>query len=170
MITTTVYLSSNPSSTIIFNDSVELIDITNVVFNLDDVSLLKPPLNIKFNWGDLSATEQYINDFFTDEINAVNEFLYGFNYTIMKDYNHIYSPSETSITRKLSAQALITYFDRTSCLFIQPFTIYSPSFNQRIGDMEILKSNFIDKSGNILYTFGTKNDGYVIDAVMYNNT
>lgn len=163
--TKTIYLSSNPSSTQINNGVVYLSDISTVVVSVTGISISKPPISIKFSWGDDSPIYTEHNDFFTKEIDPVKQALYGFNYTIIKDYSHVYTPSTTSLTKNLTCQALVTYYNGTSCRFIQPITIYSPSFYSKIEDLSLLQNNIVDSNGSILFTFQSQKDGYVLESL-----
>lgn len=163
--TKTIYLSSSPSSTQISYTPVYLSDISTLIVNVSGINLSKPPINIKISWGDNTPVYIEYNKFFSTELNQVNEIFYGFDYSIIKNYSHIYSPSDTSLTKNLTCQALITYFDGTSCRFVQPITIYSPSFYSRIEDLHLLQNNIVDNNDKVLFTFLAQKDGYVLESL-----
>jgi len=169
MNTLTVYLSSSPSSTYIVEDEIYFTDVTDVSFNVDDVSFHKPPLSIKFDWGDLSLIYTELNDFFSTEPNTITQSVYGSPITLIKEYKHTYSPSIEALTTKLSCQVKVTYYDSTSCVFVQPITIYTPSFHAKVEDITLLQTAFIDNYSSVLYTFMASKDGSVIESV-YSNT
>ena len=163
--TRTIYLSSNPASAQINYNTVYLSDISTVYLNVTGVNLTKPPVNIKISWGDESPIETYSNNFFTSEIDPVKQALYGFNYSIVELYSHSYDPSSSSLTKNLTCQALVTYFDGTSCRFVQPITIYSPSFYNRIADLSLIQNNIVDNSDSVLFTFQSQKDGYILESL-----
>ena len=167
----TLYLSSNPSSTTIYLSDVVFSDITSVNVSLSGVDRSRIPTDVRFRWGDNTADEFYSNNFFVDyaDLSILDQIRYNVNYTVLKDYNHTYYPSDSSLTVKLSCQTLVTYQDSTSCRFVQPITVYSPSFYSKIGDLKILNTNYIDVSRDLLYTFAT-NDGSVIEFVFDSET
>lgn len=166
MNTATIYLSSNPSSTLIFNSDVTLSDATTATFNLSGVSLSKAPVSILFSWGDLSPDTTRTNDYFQTEINVVDEMLYGYAYTLTDDITHQYNPSETSLVKLLSCLTILTFFDNTSCVWVTPIIIYSPSYYTKIGDISLLNTAFIDKDGSILYTFAA-GDSQILETAFY---
>lgn len=164
--TKTIYLSSNPSSAQINYSSVYLSDISTLIVNISGVSLTKPPVNIKFDWGDNSKVEIFNNEFSNIEnFNSVNEATYGYSYSIMREYSHVYSPSDTSLTKNLTCQALVTFYNGSSCRFVVPITIYSPSFYSRVEDLSLIQNNFTDNRGSILFTFQTQKDGYILESL-----
>lgn len=162
--TETITLSSNPSSTYVGNTLVYLSDILDITLKLDNIDLTRPPVSLKIDWGDGSDRETYYNDFFTQNINTVNEILYGYNYTLITDYNHSYTTATNASTKNLSCQALVTYYNGTSCVFVQPISIISPSFHSKIGDITLLNNNILeDKS--ILYTFHASIDKQIVESL-----
>lgn len=167
----TLNLSSNPSSTILYLPSITFSDITSVTVSLSGVDRSRVPTDVRFRWGDNTQDEFYSNSFFVDykTESILDQVLYGTNYTVLKEYSHTYYPSANSLSVILSCQVLVTYQDSTSCRFIQPITIYSPSYYAKIGDLKILNTNYIDTSNNLLYTFAT-NDGSVVEFVFNSET
>jgi hypothetical protein len=166
MNTITINLTSAVSDTYILREEVYLSDITEVVFDVTGMSFLKAPLNIKFNWGDGSPIYTEINNFFAEK-QTLTQTIYGNPLTVVKEYRHTYSPQANSLTTKLSCQAKVKFFDNTSCVIVQPFTIYSPSFHEKIEDLTLSQTSFIDTTKSILYTFQTKKDGSVIESVYF---
>lgn len=163
--TKTIYLSSNPASTQINYNTVYLPDISTLIINVTGIDLSRAPTSIKIAWGDYTDSEITSNDYFKTNIDTVKQAIYGFDYSIIKDYSHVYYPSTTSLTRNLTCQALVTYYNGDICRFVQPITIYSPSFYSRIGDLSLLQSNITDNEGSVLYTFQSQKDGYVIESL-----
>jgi hypothetical protein len=167
----TLYLSSNPSLTNVYLANINFSDITSVTVSLSGIDKSRIPTDVRFRWGDDTADEFHSNNFFLNykELSILDQIQNNVNYTVLKDYSHIYYPSANSLAVKLSCQTLITYQDSTSCRFIQPITVYSPSYYAKIGDLKILNTNYIDTSRDLLYTFST-NDGSVIEFVFNSET
>ena len=167
----TVTLSSNPSSTLIFNEEVYMSDMTNLTLNLTYASRTVVPFSLKIRWGDNTGDEFYTNNLFPteEELSTVDEIVQGGNYTLLyTDYNHIFQPSATTLVRKLTCQALLTYLNTLSCRFVVPITIYSPSFHTKIGNLSLLNSTMYNADKNVLLTFGTEIDGSVLESVIDN--
>lgn len=166
MTTQTIYLSSNSVSTLVVSPTAYMYDSTTLVLNTQSVFADKPLISLAINWGDGSANEYYTNDFFSDELNVVNEISFGFDYTIIQSYSHQYSPSNVSLTRILSAQLLVNYYDNTSCRFLIPINITNPSLLNKVGDLDVLSVNSLSLSGDYIITLHTLNSGFVIDTVL----
>ena len=166
MTTQTIYLSSNSASTLVVSPTAYMYDTTTLVLNTQFVSADKPLLSITVNWGDGTASEYYANDFFSDQLNVVNEISFGYDYTVIKPYSHEYSPSSVALTRILSAQLLVNYFDNTSCRFLVPVNITNPSLINKAGDLNVLSVNTLSLSGDYIISLHTANEGFVIDTVL----
>ena len=166
MTTQTIYLSSNSASTLVVSPTAYTYDTTTLVLNTQFVSADKPLLSITVNWGDGADSEYYANDFFSDQLNVVNEISFGYDYTVIKPYSHEYSPSSVALTRILSAQLLVNYFDNTSCRFLVPVNITNPSLINKAGDLNVLSVNALSLSGNYIISLHTANEGFVIDTVL----
>jgi hypothetical protein len=171
MISRTLYLSSNPSSATVFLSSVVFSDTTNAVISLSGIDRSRIPVSLRFRWGDNSSDEFYTNNFFINytELSIIDQIQNNINYTLLKDYEHIFYPSSTSNVVNLTCQSLLTYHDGTSCRFIQPISIYSPSYYQRIGDLKLSNINYIDTDRSMLFTF-TTSQGEVVDFVFDSET
>lgn len=166
MTTQTIYLSSNSASTLVVSPTAYMYDTTTLVLNTQFVSADKPLLSITVNWGDGTDSEYYTNDFFSDQLNVVNEISFGYDYTVIKPYSHEYSPSSVALTRILSAQLLVNYFDNTSCRFLVPVNITNPSLINKAGDLNVLSVNALSLSGDYIISLHTANEGFVIDTVL----
>jgi hypothetical protein len=166
MTTQTIYLSSNSASTLVVAPTAYMYDTTTLVLNTQFVSADKPLLSITVNWGDGTDNEFYANDFFSDQLNVVNEISFGYDYTVIKPYSHEYSPSSVALTRILSAQLLVNYFDNTSCRFLVPINITNPSLINKAGDLNVLSVNTLSLSGDYMISLHTANEGFVIDTVL----
>lgn len=166
MTTQTIYLSSNSGSTLVVSPTAYMYDTTTLVLNTQSVYADKPLISITINWGDGTASEYYANDFFPDQLNVVNEISFGYDYTIVKPYLHQYSPSSISLTRILSAQLLVNYYDNTSCRFLIPINITNPSLLNKVGDLNVLSVNSLSLSGEYIVSLHTSNEGFVIDTVL----
>jgi hypothetical protein len=166
MTTQTIYLSSNSASTLVVSPTAYMYDTTTLVLNTQFVSADKPLLSITVNWGDGTDSEYYTNDFFSDQLNVVNEISFGYDYTVIKPYSHEYSPSSVALTRILSAQLLVNYFDNTSCRFLIPVNITNPSLINKAGDLNVLSVNALSLSGDYIISLHTANEGFVIDTVL----
>lgn len=166
MTTQTIYLSSNSASTLVVSPTAYMYDTTTLVLNTQFVSADKPLLSITVNWGDGTDSEYYANDFFSDQLNVVNEISFGYDYTVIKPYSHEYTPSSVALTRILSAQLLVNYFDNTSCRFLVPVNITNPSLINKAGDLNVLSVNALSLSGDYIISLHTANEGFVIDTVL----
>lgn len=166
MTTQTIYLSSNSGSTLVVSPTAYMYDTTTLVLNTQSVYADKPLISITINWGDGTASEYYTNDFFPDQLNVVNEISFGYDYTIVKPYSHQYSPSSISLTRILSAQLLVNYYDNTTCRFLIPINITNPSLLNKVGDLNVLSVNSLSLSGEYIVSLHTSNEGFVIDTVL----
>lgn len=161
-----IVLSSNPSSTNVYLSSFTLNDTSNVSFSLSAVDRSRIPISLKIRWGDNAPDEYFANNFFVDysKQSILEQIQYSINYTLLKDYSHIYNPSSSSLATYLSCQFLLSYQDNTQCRFIQPFVIYSPSFYSKIGDLNLNNTSFISVDKSLLHTFVTEN-GDITDLV-----
>lgn len=161
-----ISLSSNPSSENVYLSNFTLSDVSNVSFSLSAVDRSRIPISLKIRWGDSSSDEYHVNNFFIDysKQSILDQILYSVNYTLLTDYSHIYKPSSSTLTTYLSCQFLVTYQDNSKCRFIQPLTIYSPSFYSKIGDLNIVNTSFISVDKSLLHTFITEN-GSITDLV-----
>ena len=169
MNTLTINLTSASGDTYLIRDEVYLSDVTLVTFTVLGMSFSKPPTNIKFNWGDNSSIYSENNNFFTEEKDLVIQSIYGAPLSIVKDYTHTYSPAVNSLTTKLSCQVKVSFYDNTSCIIVQPLTIYTPSFHAKVEDLTLSQTAFIGTDASMLYTFQTKRDGSIIESV-YSST
>ncbi len=165
MTTQTLLLSSNINSNLITLPTTFVYDINTIVFGTSAIYADKPLLSIKIDWGDRSEQESYQNDFFNDEGGA-SETSFGYEYTILNNYTHVYSPSNKSLTSKLSAQLVARYYDGTMCRFVIPLTIISPSVVNKLGDLDILSVNSLNTSNDYLLSIHTSKEGYVVDTVL----
>jgi hypothetical protein len=164
MTTATLYLSSNITSTVIYYSPIHSSCPLTLNVDVGEISLDKSPISIKISWGDNTAIEEYFNDYFTQE-NVVNQVLYGFDYSIIRKYSHEYGCSTSALTRNLSCQFLVTYFDGTSCRFVQPISLYTPSFTEKIGDLYLLQTNIVDTDYTTLYTMYSDKGSRVIESL-----
>jgi hypothetical protein len=167
----TIVLSSNPSTSSINYSNINLSDITNLTITLSSVDRSRIPISLKLRWGDGSTDELYTNNFFIDysKQSILDQIQRSINYTILAEYSHILYPSTSALVKSISCQALITYQDSTSCRFVQPITIYSPSYYAKVGDLELINTNFLSTDKSILYTFSTS-DGSVTDLIFNSET
>lgn len=166
MNTLNILLSSNVASTNIYLPSVSISDSTTVIFSLSAVDKSRVPLSLKVRWGDTSDDEYYANNFFVDfsTQTILDQVQFGVNYTLFTDYSHVYHPSNSSLLLNLSCQLLVSYHNNTQCRFIQPLTIYSPSFYAKVGDLNLINTSFISTDKSLLYTFITE-EGSVTDLI-----
>jgi len=166
MNTTNILLSSTVTSTNIYLSSASISDSSNVVFSLSAVDKSRVPLSLKIRWGDTSDDEYYANDFFVNfsTQSVLDQIQYQVNYTLFKDYSHIYYPSNSSLLLNLSCQLLVSYHNGTQCRFIQPLTIYSPSFYAKMGNLNLINTSFISTDKSLLYTLIAET-GSVTDLV-----
>jgi len=56
------------------------------------------------------------------------------------------------------------YHNGTQCRFIQPLTIYSPSFYAKMGNLNLINTSFISTDKSLLYTLIAET-GSVTDLV-----
>lgn len=166
MTTQVLYLSSNINSSLIILPTTFVYDITTVVVSTSAIYSDKPLLSIKIDWGDGTAQERYQNDFFNDDASSASDTPFGYEYTILTPYSHQYSPSSKSLTSKLSAQLLARYYDDSTCRFLIPLTIISPSIVNKVGDLDILSVNSLNTSNDYLVSLHTSKEGYVVDTVL----
>ncbi len=166
MTTQTIYLSSNIASTLVVSPTAYMYDITTLVLSTSSIYIEKPVISIAINWGDGTDTEYHINDFFAGQADSLNTISFGYDYTIIKPYSYQYSPSNTALTRLLSAQLLVNYYDNTSCRFLIPINITNPSLVNKVGDLNIIGVNTLTLSDEYIISLHTANDGYVIDTVL----
>lgn len=168
MIPYTISLSSNPSSTNIVLNTIQLSDITSLTLSLSNIDRSRIPVSLRLRWGDNSEDEFYNNNFFIDysKQSILDQVRYGVNYTLLREYNHVFYPSDTSLSRNLSCQVKLTYQDSTSCRFVIPITIYSPSFYSKVGDLKLQASNFVSSDKSMLFTFSTNTNN--ITELLFN--
>lgn len=162
-----ILLSSNPSTTLRYLSALSLGDVSTVNFSLSAIDKSRVPVSLKIRWGDNSQDEYYSNNFFVDYStqSILDQIQFSINYTLLKDYSHIYYPSSDALTTNLSCQFLISYQNNTTCRFVQPITIYSPSFYSKIGDLNLVNSAFISTDKSMLYTFSTLS-GDITDLIL----
>ena len=115
--------------------------------------------NFKIKWDGETDVEIYQTHF------NILKVLNTDYYNALREYDHLYHPSDSTLTKRLTCQALVTYFDGTSCRFIQPITIYSPSFHDKIQDLTLIENNFTDNNGSIIYTLHSKRDNSIIETL-----
>lgn len=167
----TLQLSSNSQSTIVNFIPILLSTPNNVTLNLSNVSRHKTPINTTIRWGDNTPDLYTVNNFLEGKtnLNVVEEAIYGADYTILKDYSHVFTTQQGSLQTNLTCQALVKYYDNTSCLFKIPFILVSPSFYTKIEDINIVSSNFFNPDGSILYSFNASADNSIIEAALHVN-
>ncbi len=166
MISQTIQLSSNSSSTLVVSPTAYMYDTTTFILDTQLIYTEKPPISLTIRWGDDTADEFYTNDFFSDDLNIVNEIAFGYDYTVIQQYSHQYSPSTVALTKILSAQVLVNYFDNTACRFIVPINITNPSLANKVGELDVLSVNTIGLSGDYLVSLHASKGGFVIDTVL----
>lgn len=162
-----ISLSSNDTSTLIHVPTVYMYDTS--VLTVDTLSIYteKPITSLTFRWGDESDDEYYVNDFFAETIDLINEITFGYDYNVIRKYNHQYSPSSKALTKALSAQVLANYYDDSSCRFVIPINITNPSLINKVGDLNLLNITAVDLiTDEYLLTLHSKNGGYVVDTVL----
>lgn len=164
--TQTINLSSNASSTLVVSPTAYMYDTTTLVIVTSAIYLDKPLLSMTINWGDNTASEFYSNDFFPDETNNLTEIAFGYDYNIIRLYQHQYSPSSTALTRILSAQILARYYDDTACRFVIPINITNPSIINKVGDLSVMSANSLNLSNDYLISLHTSKGGFIIDTVL----
>lgn len=164
----TITLSSNTTALTATSPEYELEDVTDVTISLADVDESVLPRTLVIDWGDGSPVfvdiEGHLKHYRTDTI--INEVLYGKLSPIFgKNYNHVYSPSETSLTKELTAQVYIEYTNDEVSLFYIPMVVRVGSFYESIGDINLINTNLIPiSSNNVNFTFSTEKGGYIIEA------
>jgi hypothetical protein len=162
-----ISLSSNSASTLIHVPTVYMYDTSVLTLDTLDIYVGKPIVSLTFRWGDGAADQYYTNDFFAETTDIVNEITFGYDYNVIKEYSHQYSPSSKSLTKVLTAQVLANYYDDTSCRFVIPINITNPSLINKVGDLNILNIAASDLvADEYLLTLHTKNGGYVVDTVL----
>lgn len=155
MNTISIPISSTATSTDVTLPTTFLYDTTKLIVNTDNVSVSGVPISLKIRWGDNSVDETYTTDFFTDNnINVLNLIKNGNNFSIIKEYSHRFSTSQTALTQRLTAQMLFKYFTGATCLFKLPIEITNPSLTNKNGDISILSinANFNDEKLVTLYS------------------
>lgn len=166
MTTRTISLSSNSTSTLITVPTVYMYDTSNLIVDTMDIYTEKPIVSLTIRWGDGSDDEYYVNDFFTEVTDIVKEITFGYDYNIITEYNHQYSPSSIALTKVLSAQVLANYYDDTSCRFVIPIDITNPSLINKVGDLNLLNITSINPmTDEYLLTLHAKNGSYIVDTV-----
>jgi hypothetical protein len=166
--TQTIYLSSNTRSVTSILPEVNLVDVTEITINPNE--LIRDSLISKkiIDWGD--GSDLYVNsdiplrDYRKDSI--IPEVLYGdFSKILFAGNDHVYSPSETSDTLLLTAQFLVEYMDTNISLFIIPIKITCGSFYDNVGDIGLLHTNLIPvSSNNINLVLSTKETGHIVEV------
>jgi hypothetical protein len=166
MTTRTISLSSNSTSTIINVPTVYMYDTCELIVSTIDIYTEKPITSLTFRWGDGSDDEHYVNDFFAETTDVIKGITFGYDYNIITDYYHQYSPSNIALTKVLSAQVLANYYDDTSCRFVIPIDITNPSLINKVGDLNLLSIASVDPiTDEYLLTLHAKNGGYIVDTV-----
>jgi hypothetical protein len=171
MKTFVINLSTNTTGDIHILPEVVLTDATEVFIDLYEVETRNnPPLFLNIEWGDGSESITTGSNFTATPLNsdlvsaatqAQNIQLYDI---LIKQYSHVYTPSTTCLTKKLSCFISIEHLTlNNQTKFIIPIKIITPSYYTKIGDMAILQTNII--SNNIaLLTLGTENDSSIIET------
>lgn len=165
MTTTTILLSSTPSTTTLTVPTIFMYDSTTLIIDTSQVSLSGVPTSIKIRWGDNTPDEYYSADFFNDEGDTINNIIIGNNFSTIRKYTHRYTTSNVSLTQKLSAQLLVKYFTGSTCLFIIPIEITNPSLTNKCGKLSIVavNSNFNDQK---LVTIYCEKEKLVTDIII----
>ena len=159
MNTLILQLSSNASTTEVVYPEKYFSGRVNMIIDNHNIYTGDTLTNFKIQWDGQTDAEIYQTHF--NVLKVFNTDYYG----ILKEYDHIYHPSDSTLTKKLTCQALVTYFDGASCRFIQPITIYSPSFHDKIQDLTLIENNFTDNNGSIIYTLHAKRDNCIIETL-----
>lgn len=171
MKTLVINLSTNTSGNTHILPDVILSDATQVFIDLYEVEARNnPPLFLNIEWGDgseniITGSNFTATPLNSDFVNAVTQAQNIQLYDILlKQYSHVYTPSTTCLTKKLSCYVSIEHLiSNNQTKFIIPIQIITPSYYTKIGDMAILQTNII--SNNIvLLTLGTENDSSVIET------
>ena len=159
MIETVKLISSSPKGTKIL-PRVILQDTSELIVNLQQLYLKEPVCSFKFEWGDGSDVEVVKADFFTEDINNVKY------YNVSWDQEHTYNPSSTNLIRSIVCQVMVVYCSGKYAQFFIPISIYSPSFFSRIGDLSLIKNNYLGSNeSDIMYTLHTQHNDQVIELV-----
>ena len=173
MKTFTINLSSDTTGDTHLLDEVVLTDATQVFIDLYRVETHNdPPLFLNIEWGDgsdrvIASCNFTATLFNSDEVSAVTQVENIQLYDILiKQYSHVFTPSTTCLTKKLSCYISIEHLiSNATTRFIIPLKIVTPSYYTKIGDMCILQTNIISNN-TILYTIGTENDSSVVETAL----
>lgn len=169
MNTKTVVISATTFLPVIYLNSITLVDMTNLSFNLSNIPCGRDPIVIEFDWyGNRSVTNTYT----AHPVKGFGALLSTFTQLSAKTYDYMYLPGENTLVKSFSC--IIKYtnlvFNNRAAVnsyavtIIQPITIFAPSFYNKIGDMDILQTNIINSS--VLITLGTAANGGVIETLL----
>ena len=93
-------------------------------FNKNNVSEEYCPISLSIDWGDgiIDTEQNKLNkDYRKDSI--INEVLYGkFSSIFSKDYEHVYSPSTTSLFKTLTAEITMNYANFDELVYVLPLS------------------------------------------------
>lgn len=155
-----INLSSNPSSQLIYYPVKYLSDVVKLEVNFGGIDISKILIGVKIDWGDGTPIVQIK----TNNTNKYKRtFKRGYSQEIDRRF-HVYEYSTSSLIKELSCQFLCTYVDGSTCRLVQPLTIVSPSFYNKIEDLYLLENNILEDR-SILYTFLSKKNDQVLESV-----
>lgn len=166
--TKTISISSDTASITSVSPLSYVSDITTIEIDMSNIYNDKLIYRRLIDWGDRSPIQETlatpVKDYRVDSI--IPEIIYGdFSNILYKDTSHVYVPSLSADVLSLTAQVLIEYMDTSTGLFYIPICIYSGSYYDSIGDLNIIHTNLIPiSSNNINFVFSAEETDHIIEA------
>ena len=168
MNTYTLAISTNKdriNSSIVL-DQIDLFDITSFGLDLTDVYSEIFPNYLSIDWGDGSAVEipdiaihrDYKTESIFPEINRGAAPVY-----LIKDYRHIYYPSNYALNKSVVFKLNIGYITGETTQLSAPINVRTNSYFEAIDDLEVIGLDLLsDKNNSSRFTFLAKKDSYIL--------
>jgi hypothetical protein len=159
MNTISISLSSSNTNATFNTPTVISTDQTTLVVGLSGVSEQFLPLYLKIDWGD-NTTEIFENDILQQE----NLVIDAFSSIFLNYYTHEYFPSDTTLTKNLTATLTVRYINNDTSTFNIPLTITNNDYETAIEDLYLLNTVVIPNTNNEkIHQFITKQGGYIVE-------
>ena len=130
-------------------------------------------LFLQVDWGDGSPKRTFRKDLIYDyrEQSIFNEILYGkIRGSVATMYTHEFFNNLSSYNVSLTSQFLFIYSNGVHVNIIQPISIFTGSYYDEIGDLNILNTQIIaTSSNNTFFNFEGRNNKQTFVGIMESN-
>jgi hypothetical protein len=158
-----IYELTLPTNTTSYYEKLNQIDMDDrSLFRLDVSAITERiiPINIQIDWGD-----GVIENFDKNNISLTTINVFKFSPLLLQTYTHIYTPSETSLYKSLSAQIIINYCNGDYTWFVIPIKIRTYDYFESIGDILIQNTNIMPIDNVKEHQMIISKGGYTIELI-----